>query len=255
MITVKSPREIALMREAGRLTANARAAVAAAVRPGITTAELDRVAAEVIREGGGVPAFKNYPNPTGGPPFPGNICVSINEEVVHGVPGPRKLREGDIVSLDFGCSLNGYFGDCGVTVGVGQIRAEAQALLDVTKEALQRAIPLCIPGRRLTDISDAIQTFVEANGFSVVREYVGHGIGRKMHEDPQVPNYGPPGQGPLLKPGMVFAIEPMVNSGGHECRTLPDTWTVVTADGSLSAYFEETVAITPDGPDVLTVPG
>ncbi|MBW6467878.1 MAG: type I methionyl aminopeptidase [Coriobacteriia bacterium] len=247
MIIRKSVSELATMREAGRITARALRLVGEAVVPGVTTAELDAIAEEAIRSAGAVPAFKGYHG------FPGTICSSINDQVVHGIPGAVPLREGDIISVDVGAIVEGYFGDSARTFAVGAISGDARALMDATRSALEAGIAECVPGRRLYDISHAVQSVAEAAGFSVVREYVGHGIGRAMHEDPQLPNFGAPGQGPTLASGMVFAIEPMVNSGQAAVRSLEDGWTVVTEDGSLSAHFEHTVAVTDDGPLVLTL--
>ncbi len=236
------------MREAGRLTARALRSVGEAIRPGISTLELDAVAESVIRDAGAVPAFKGFHG------FPGTICASLNHEVVHGIPSKRtRLREGDILSVDCGAIIDGYFGDSAVTFPVGEITPDAKHLLDATKRSLEAGIARCHAGMRLYDISNAVQTVAEAEGFSVVREYVGHGIGRTMHEDPQIPNYGPAGQGPALKVGMVFAIEPMINAGEAAVYSLDDGWTVVTQDGQISAHFEHTVALTEDGPVVLTV--
>lgn len=246
MIIFKSEREIQHMREAGRIVALALRAVREAVAPGVTTKDLDEVAREVITSHGAIPSFKGYHG------YPGNICTSVNEEVVHGIPGSRKLQEGDIVSVDCGATYNGFVGDSAVTIPVGKIDPVSEQLLRVTEESLYQGIAAAIVGNRLSDISHAVQVYVEAAGFSVVRDYVGHGIGRNMHEDPQIPNFGPPGHGPLLKPGMVLAIEPMVNVGTYKVRTLKDGWTVLTADGKRSAHFEHTIAITPDGPKLLT---
>ena len=241
------------MRAAGRIAALARDAVAKAIRPGIATRELDAVAEEVIRRHGAIPSFKGYPNPIpGGPAFPGSICASINSEVVHGIPGRRRLKGGDILSVDVGAYFEGFHGDCACTLMVGEADPEARRLIRVTQDCLQAATGECQPRKRLSDLSHAIQTHAEQHGFSVVREYVGHGIGRNMHEDPQIPNFGPPGMGPILQAGMVFAIEPMVNVGTFQVKTGKDMWTVVTADGSLSAHFEDTVAVTDQGPVVLT---
>ncbi|MDI3538856.1 MAG: methionyl aminopeptidase [Bacillota bacterium] len=246
MIILKSPQEIDIMRAAGRLTALAVAELKRAIRPGVTTAELDALAEDFITRHGGIPAFKGYQG------FPGSICASINNEVVHGIPGLRQVKSGDIISIDIGAIVDGYVGDAAFTAPVGEVSEEALELLRVTEEALYRGIAEARPGRRLSDIGHAIQVHVEKAGFSVVRDYVGHGIGTKMHEDPPVPNYGPPGRGPRLQAGMVLAIEPMVNRGTYEVRVLPNGWTVVTADGSLSAHFEHTVAITEAGPEILT---
>lgn len=247
MIAVRSAAELAIMREAGRITARALKAVGEAVAPGVTTAELDEVAVEVIRSAGARAAFKGYHG------YPATICASLNGEVVHGIPGRRKLAEGDIVSVDVGAVIDGYFGDSARTFPVGRVSAEASRLLTATRESLEAGIACCRPGMRLGDLGAAVQAVAEGAGFSVVREYVGHGIGRAMHEDPQVPNYGTPGKGPVLLAGMVLAIEPMVNAGDFDVRQLDDGWTVVTADGSLSAHFEHTVAVTDDGPMVLTL--
>lgn len=246
MITLKSDRELLYMRDAGKVVAEAHREVAKAVKEGVTTGELDRIAEEYILSQGAKPSFKGYYG------FPASICASVNEQVVHGFPGLRKLKNGDIISIDIGAELNGYHGDAAVTLPVGEIDQEVQRLLDVTEEALAKGIEQAIVGNRLSDISHAIQKHVETNGFSVVRDYVGHGIGRKMHEEPQVPNFGMPGRGPRLKQGMVLAIEPMVNLGTYEVETLSDNWTVVTKDKKPSAHFEHTVAITENGPNILT---
>ncbi|HHY19941.1 MAG TPA: type I methionyl aminopeptidase [Firmicutes bacterium] len=246
MIVIKSSHEHQLMRQAGRIVAIVLKELEAKIKPGITTKELDVIAETTILKLGGIPAFKGY----GG--FPASICTSVNEEVVHGIPGNRVLQEGDIISIDAGAFYEGYCGDAARTFAVGEISPVAQKLLQVTKEALDMGIAMAKPGNRLTDIGHAIQTHVELNGFSVVRQFVGHGIGRKMHEEPQVPNFGPPGRGPRLKAGMALAIEPMVNTGHFPVRVLSDNWTVVTEDGSLSAHFEDTVFITEDGYEVLT---
>jgi methionyl aminopeptidase len=253
VITLKTPQETAKMREAGRIVAEMLAACRAAVRPGVTTGELDRIAAEILKRHGATSNFKGYGVPVL-PPFPGVICTSVNEQIVHGIPGKRRLKEGEIVSLDAGAIVEGWHADAAVTVPVGAVSAQAAKLIAVTEEALQRAIASATVGRRLGDIGAAVQRFVEAEGFSVVRNYVGHGIGRAMHEDPQVPNYGAPERGLQIKEGLCIAIEPMVNVGRPETRTLPDQWTVVTADGSLSAHFEHTLWCTAAGPVVLTAP-
>ena len=252
-IAIKSAREIELMRRAGRVVAETKMRVKDAVRPGVTTGELDRIAEDYIISVGATPSFKGY-KAGGKIPFSGTICTSLNEEIVHGIPGDRVLRDGDILSIDFGAIVDGFHGDSAFTVGVGDISEEAQRLIDATRESLKRAIAQVTAGGRIGDISHAVQTYAESKGFSVVRQYVGHGIGRALHEDPQVPNYGDAGRGPLLKKGMTIAIEPMLNIGGWETEQLGDGWTVVTADGSLSAHFEDTVAVTQDGPQVLTTP-
>jgi methionyl aminopeptidase len=247
MIIRKSPQELDKMRRAGRITAQARDRVAEAVRPGTTTRELDAIAEEAIRSAGAVPSFKGYRG------FPASICTSVNEEIVHGIPGDRVLREGDLIALDVGAIWEGYHGDSAVSVFVGEPPSDqAEKLVRATEESLEAAISQICPGGRLSDIGHAVQQVAEGAGFSVVREYVGHGIGQALHEDPQIPNYGPPGRGPELRPGLVIAVEPMVNVGGWETRVLEDQWTVVTADGSLSAHFEHTIAVTEDGPEVLT---
>ena len=246
MILLKSEQEIEIMAEAGRLVAATLAELKQVVEPGITTLELDEIAASFISGKGAKAAFKGYHG------FPGSICASINEEVVHGIPSLRKLENGDIISIDVGVIFNGYVGDGAVTLPVGEVEAEVLELLRVTEESLDRGIAQAKVGNRLSDISHAVQSHVEKNNFSVVRDYVGHGIGRQMHEDPQIPNFGPPGRGPRLLKGMVLAIEPMVNMGGYEVKTLDDDWTVVTRDGQPSAHFEHTVVITATGPVILT---
>jgi methionyl aminopeptidase len=247
MIVCRSAAELEQMREAGRLVGEVLTELAAAVAPGVSTADLDELAEKRIRQSGATPAFKGYHG------YPATICASINDEVIHGIPsGRRVLNEGDIISIDVGASLDGYFGDSAVTLPVGQISESAAALLRVTEEALYKAIEAVKPGKRVSDIGHAVQKHVEAYGFSVVREFVGHGIGQKMHEEPQVPNYGEPGRGPRLTEGMVLAIEPMVNAGKPAVKVLADGWTAVTRDGSLSAHFEHTVAVTANGPWILT---
>ena len=248
MIMRRSAAELAVMREAGRVTARALTAVGDAVVPGVTTKELDDVAVAVIEAAGAKPAFKGYHG------FPATICASRNCEVVHGIPGSKiRLVEGDIISIDMGAIVDGYFGDSARTFPVGRVSEQATALMDATRLSLEAGIAQCVPGNRLYDIGAAVQAVAEGAGFSVVREYVGHGIGRAMHEDPQVPNYGTAGKGATLMAGMVLAIEPMVNAGKAGVRQLDDGWTVVTADGKLSAHFEHTVAITEDGPWILTL--
>ena len=248
MIVCKSPREIERMRAANVLVAEVLAQLAAMVVPGVTTAELDSEAERLVRAGGAEPAFKGYRG------YPATLCASINEQVVHGIPSTRALVDGDIISLDMGVKLNGFYGDSAVTVPVGCVSDETARLLRVTQGALEKGIEQVRVGGRVSDIGHAIQTHVEANGFSVVREFVGHGIGASLHEEPQIANYGEPGRGPRLAEGMVLAIEPMVNMGRPAVKVLPDGWTAVTRDGSLSAHFEHTVAVTRDGPLVLTQP-
>ncbi len=247
MITHKSQRELDLMRQAGKIVAEALEIMAGAIRPGLKTIQLDRLAERHIRRQGGLPAFKGYRG------FPASICASINEEVVHGIPGLRRLQEGDIISIDVGVKYKGYFGDAAATFPVGSISEEAKSLIEATREALEAGIRQTREGNFLSDISHAVQSCAENRGFSVVRNYVGHGIGSEMHEEPQVPNFGPPGRGPRLSSGMTLAIEPMVNTGTWQVETLADEWTVVTRDGRLSAHFEHTVAIVGGYPEVLTV--
>jgi len=248
MITLKSPQEIECIRKCCQIAVKTLEYLARIVEPGKTTGELNEVAEKFIQEWGAVPAFKGYRG------FPKSICTSINEEVVHGIPSfSRKLNPGDIVSIDVGIYKLGYYGDLAVTIPVGEIALSTKKLLQVTQEALRRGIDRARVGYRLFDISHAVQSYVEKEGFSVVRDFVGHGIGKEMHEDPQVPNFGEPGKGLRLKAGMVLAIEPMVNAGGPEVMVLPDHWTVVTQDGSISAHFEHTVAITEEGPQILTL--
>jgi methionyl aminopeptidase len=251
MIILKSPDEVAKMRVAGGIVAETIDTVLAAVEPGVSTADLDVVAEAFIRERKATPSFKGYRG------FPASICASLNEEVVHGIPSPKRiLKEGDVLSLDFGAIWDAYHADSAVTVFVGEPpSAEAEKLVRVTEEALEAGISQIRPGGRLSDISHAVQQVVEGAGFSVVREYVGHGVGRSLHEDPQIPNYGLPGRGPELRPGLVIAVEPMVTMGDWKTRVLADDWTVVTADRSLAAHFEHTIAVTEDGLEVLTAAG
>jgi methionyl aminopeptidase len=247
VIVCRSAAELEQMRDAGRLVGEVLTELASRIAPGVTTADLDAMAEERIAKAGATPAFKGYHG------YPATICASINEEVIHGIPsGRRVLNEGDILSIDVGVSLNGYFGDSAITVPVGQVSEQAAALLRATEESLYKAIERVRPGGRISDIGHAVQKHVEAHGFSVVREFVGHGIGQRMHEEPQVPNYGEPGRGPRLTEGMVLAIEPMVNAGKPAVKVLADGWTAVTKDSSLSAHFEHTVAVTADGPWILT---
>ncbi len=249
-IIIKTRAEIALMREAGRVNAEALARVKELLQPGVATADLNAAAEEILHKHGAYSPFKNY----GQPPFPASICVSINEQLVHGIPGARKLQAGDIVSVDCGTVLEGFVGDSAFTAGVGEIQSQAAKLIDVTAQALNVGIAMMRAGNKTGDVSAAIQQYVEAQGFHVVREYTGHGVGRKMHEGPQVPNYGTPGTGVLLKPGMTIALEPMVLVGTHRTRVLSNQWTVVSADGSLTAHQEHSVAITDGDPLVLTLP-
>lgn len=246
MIHVKSPREIRYMRDAGRIVARAHEELAKAAKPGIRTKELDQIAEDYIISQGAKPSFKGYRG------FPATICTSVNHVVVHGIPSLEIVENGDIISIDIGASLNGYQGDAARTLPIGEISETAERLLQVTEESLYKGIEQAVIGNRLSDISSAVQTHVEDNGFSVVRDYCGHGIGRAMHEEPQIPNYGSPGHGPRLKAGYCLAIEPMVNVGTHSVSVLKDRWTVITNDKQLSAHFEHTVAVTEDGPVILT---
>ncbi|HAZ38877.1 MAG TPA: type I methionyl aminopeptidase [Exiguobacterium sp.] len=247
MIITKAPREIDIMRKAGQIVARTHKELQAHIRPGITTGQLDAIAERYIRSQGATPSFKGYNG------FTGSICASVNEELVHGIPGDRVLQDGDIISIDIGAEYNGYHGDSAWTYPVGTISEETKRLLDVTEESLYKGLERAKAGVHLTDISHAIQSPVEAANFSVVREYVGHGVGQNLHEDRQIPHYGPPGKGPRLKTGMTLAIEPMVNVGKRYVRTLSDNWTVVTVDGSMCAHFEHTIAITEEAYEILTV--
>ena len=246
MIIIKSKKDLESMRQAGLVVADALERLAGLVKPGITTAALDRFAEDYLAQRGAKPSFKGYNG------FPASICSSVNEEVVHGIPGKRRLKEGDIVSIDLGAIVDGWHGDAAITVPVGEVYPEIMRLLKVTEEALYLGIEAAQPGVRLGVVSNTIQKHVEKAGFSVVRQYVGHGIGRQMHEDPPVPNFGRPDRGPVLAEGMTIAIEPMVNAGGYEVLVTPDNWTVITKDGSYSAHFEHTIAITGNGPEILT---
>ena len=247
MILLKSSRELGHMRAAGRILAEVKERLKALVRPGASTKDIDEDIESFIVGKGAVPAFKGYRG------YPATVCTSINNEVVHGIPSAkRKLKDGDIIGLDLGCIVEGYYGDCAITLPVGPVPERVQELLDVTRESLDKAIVQCRAGNRIGDISHAVQAHCESHGFGVVRAFVGHGIGRSLHEEPQVPNFGEAGRGPLLKAGMVLAIEPMVTMGSWEVRVLEDGWTAVTADGSLAAHFEDTIVITGNGPEVLT---
>lgn len=248
MIICKSAAELELMREAGRIVAETHRLLRKAIQPDITTKQLDQIAEDFIRSQGAIPSFKGYNG------FPGSICASVNDELVHGIPGQRKLKDGDIISIDIGAQYKGYHGDSAWTYGVGTISETASKLLEVTERSLYAGLAEAGPDVRLYTISNAIQRCVESEGFSIVREYVGHGIGSQLHEEPQIPNYGIAGHGPRLRPGMVLAIEPMVNVGERYVRTLEDNWTVVTVDGTLCAHFEHTIAITQDGYEILTLP-
>ena len=246
MIAIRTASELDRMKKSGAILRDCFLEIEKELRPGVTTGELDGIAEGFIRSRGAVPAFKGYQG------YPANICASVNEQVVHGIPGPRELKAGDIVGIDIGVLFDEYYADASRTYGIGEVTEEAERLMRVTKEALQRAIDLARQGTHLSDISHAIQTHAEGAGYQVVRTLVGHGIGRRMHEEPQIPNFGAPGRGPLLEAGMVLAIEPMVNVGAFDVLTLEDKWTYVTVDGKLSAHFEDTVAVTEGGPLVLT---
>ncbi|MBN9656068.1 type I methionyl aminopeptidase [Halobacillus litoralis] len=246
MIICKTSRELDIMREAGRIVALTHQKLEQKIQPGITTGELDKIADEFIRSMDAIPSFKGYNG------FRGSICASVNEELVHGIPGDRVLNEGDIISIDIGAKYKGYHGDSAWTYPVGTVDDETMELLRVTEQSLFKGLDEAKPGVRLSNISHAIQSFVEPEGFSIVREYVGHGVGQELHEDPQIPHYGPPNKGPRLKPGMVLAVEPMVNAGSRYVKTLGDHWTVVTQDGKRCAHFEHTIAITDEGYEILT---
>ncbi|HIE52921.1 MAG TPA: type I methionyl aminopeptidase [Armatimonadetes bacterium] len=248
MIRIKTPEQIARMRRSNRLARRILLTLGEHVAPGVSTKELDLLARKLVTEAGGRPSFLGYRG------FPAAICASVNEVVVHGIPNDQKLREGDILSVDFGAFLDGFHGDTAATFPVGKINSQAQHLLKVTYSALWRGIEAAVVGNRIGDISHAIQSYVESQGCGVVRKLVGHGVGREMHEDPQVPNFGRPRTGPRLRPGMTLAIEPMITAGSYRVKVLPDGWTVVTADGSLAAHFEHTVVVLSDGPEVLSLP-
>ena len=249
LISLRSDREIEAMRKAGRITAQARALAGSMVKPGVTTKQIDKAVREFIKSCGAKPSFLGY----GG--FPASACISVNSEVIHGIPGPRVLREGDIVSIDVGACVGGYHGDCAATFPCGEVSDEALRLIEVTEQSFWEGIKFARKGFRVSDISHAIQQYVEANGFSVVREYVGHGVGSKLHEPPEIPNFGPAGHGARLLPGMTLAVEPMVNAGDKGVRRLSDGWTVVTADGALSAHYENSILVTEDEAEVLTCEG
>ncbi len=248
MITLKSAHEIEAMRLAGKITAAARALAREMVKPGVTTQQIDKAVFHFIREQGAIPSFLHYNG------YPASVCISVNDEIIHGIPGKRVLREGDIVSVDVGAYIGGYHGDCAGTYPCGQVSDEALRLIRVTRDSFFEGLKFAREGYRLSDISHAVQTFVEANGYSVVREYVGHGIGRNMHEAPEVPNYGKPGHGPRLLRGMTLAVEPMVNAGTAAIKQMSDGWTVKTADGKYAAHYENTILITAGDPELLTDP-
>ena len=247
MISLKSPREIEAMRRAGRLTAQARALAGSLIRPGITTHEIDRAVRRFIESHGAKPSFLGYCG------FPASTCISVNEVVIHGIPNQRKLKEGDIVSVDVGAYIGGFHGDCAATYPCGEVSEEAMRLIQVTQQSFWEGIQKARRGGRVSDIGHAVQVYVEANGFSVVRDFVGHGVGARMHEPPEVRNFGPAGHGPRLQPGMTIAVEPMVCAGGWQVENLEGNWTTVTQDGSLAAHYENTILITEDGPEILTV--
>ena len=255
MISLKSAKAIEGMRRAGQITAGARALAGSMVRPGVTTLEIDRAVRKFIQGHGAVPSFLNFPGQPGVRPFPGSACISVNDEVIHGIPSRQKLKEGDIVSVDVGAYIGGYHGDCAGTFPCGTVSDEAARLIAVTEQSFWEGMKFARFGYRVSDISHAIQEYVEANGFSIVREYVGHGVGAELHEPPEVPNYGKPGHGPRLAPGMTIAVEPMVNQGGHAIRVMRDGWTVRTADGSLAAHYENSILITRGDPEILTTVG
>jgi methionyl aminopeptidase len=252
MIAIRSPRELDKMRRAGEVVALVHKKLEEMIAPGITTRDLDRAAEEVIRKHKAIPSFKGVPSPYGGFDFPGSICASVNEEVIHGLPGNRSLKEGDIISIDIGAILDGYHGDAARTFGVGTISPAAQKLIEVTEASFYKGMENAVEGNRIRDISRAVQSYVESNGLSVVRDFVGHGIGTEMHEEPQIPNYVSMERGVRISNGMVLAIEPMVNEGTWKVKVLDDKWTVVTLDGKLSAHYENTIAVTPNGPEILT---
>ncbi|MEK4563248.1 type I methionyl aminopeptidase [Alkalihalobacillus sp. FSL R5-0424] len=246
MIILKTERELEIMREAGRIVALTHQELKPHIKPGVTTGELDQIAERFIRSHGATPSFLDYNG------FKGSVCASVNEELVHGIPGERVIKDGDIISLDIGAYYNGYHGDSAWTYAVGSVSAEDSKLCEVTEAALYNGLEQAKPGARISDISHAIQNYAEPLGFQIVREYVGHGVGQNLHEDPQIPNYGPPGKGTRLKKGMVLAIEPMINAGSRYVRTLEDNWTVVTVDGKKCAHYEHTIAITETGYEILT---
>lgn len=254
MISIKSKNEIDLMRKAGEVVALAHKKIEESIKPGVTTAELDRMVEEVIRKNGAIPSFKGYKCPyPGGMDYPSSICASVNNEVVHGIPGLRELKDGDIISIDIGAYLNGFHGDAARTFAVGEISLEAKRLIEVTKQSFFEGIKNAVEGKRIIDISSAIEDYVTSYGYTAVREYVGHGIGREMHEDPQIPNYRSRERGPRLQQGMALAVEPMVNEGTYRVEILNNKWTVVTADGKLSAHYENTVVVTDKEPVILTI--
>ena len=253
MILIKSSKEIEYMRESGRIVGLALNEIEKAIRPGITTHELDKIANDVLKHEGAIPSFKGQEGFEGSDPYPATICASVNNQVIHGIPDSYALKEGDIISIDMGAVKNGYHGDAARTFAVGNISKEAQKLIDVTRESFFNGIKFAKVGNRVSDISHAVQEYVESFGFSVVRDFVGHGVGKELHEEPEVPNFGKPGHGPRLEKGMVIAVEPMVNTGKYDIDILNNGWTVVTKDGSLSAHYENTIVITDGEPEILTL--
>ena len=253
MILIKSQKEIEYMRESGRIVALALDAIEKAVRPGVTTRELDKIATDVLKKEGAIPSFKGQQGFEGSKPYPATICASVNNQIIHGIPGDYALQDGDIISIDMGALKNGYHGDAARTFAVGNVSETAKKLIEVTKGSFFEGLKMAKAGNRVSDISHAVQTYAESFGFSVVRDFVGHGIGKELHEEPQVPNYGKPGRGPRLASGMVIAVEPMINEGSYDINILKDGWTVVTTDGKLSAHYENTILITDGEPELLTM--
>lgn len=253
MILIKSPKEIEYMRESGRIVALALNEMEKAIKPGITTKELDTIATTVLKHEGAIPSFKGQEGFEGSKPYPATICASVNNQIIHGIPDNYALKDGDIISIDMGALKNGYHGDAARTFAVGNISDEARKLIDVTKQSFFEGIKNAVAGNRVSDISHAVQTYAESFGFSVVRDFVGHGVGKELHEDPQVPNYGKPGRGPRLAKGMIIAVEPMINEGSYDVDILRNGWTVVTVDGKLSAHYENTILITDGEPEILTM--
>lgn len=253
MILIKSQKEIEYMRESGRIVALALDAIEKAIRPGVTTRELDKIATDVLKKEGAIPSFKGQQGFEGSKPYPATICASVNNQIIHGIPGDYALQDGDIISIDMGALKNGYHGDAARTFAVGNVSETAKKLIEVTKGSFFEGLKMAKAGNRVSDISHAVQTYAESFGFSVVRDFVGHGIGKELHEEPQVPNYGKPGRGPRLSSGMVIAVEPMINEGSYDINILKDGWTVVTVDGKLSAHYENTILITDGEPELLTM--
>lgn len=253
MILIKSQKEIEYMRESGRIVALALDAIEKAIRPGVTTRELDKIATDVLKKEGAIPSFKGQQGFEGSKPYPATICASVNNQIIHGIPGDYVLQDGDIISIDMGALKNGYHGDAARTFAVGNVSETAKKLIEVTKGSFFEGLKMAKAGNRISDISHAVQSYAESFGFSVVRDFVGHGIGKELHEEPQVPNYGKPGRGPRLASGMVIAVEPMINEGSYDINILKDGWTVITVDGKLSAHYENTILITDGEPELLTI--